>query len=114
MTIEVSERAAKRILEVQLENPGSYQGLRVGLQDGGCSGYAYLMAFESEPEADDVVFEKDGAKVFVHPLHLPFLTGSVLTWSEGDMMSGFALDNPNVQRVCGCGESFDVNTAAAQ
>ena len=109
VTIQLSERAVHRIHEVLADEPGTYVGLRVGLQDGGCSGYTYLLQFETEPEADDVVFEKDGAKVFVHPLHLPFLAGSVLVWSEGDLMSGFALENPNVSRVCGCGESFDVS-----
>ena len=80
----------------------------VGLQDGGCSGYTYLLEFEGNPEDEDMVFESGGAKVFVHPLHLPYLAGSVLTWSEGDLVSGFSLENPNVKRVCGCGESFDV------
>lgn len=111
MKIDVSERAAQRILEVQRENPGAYVGLRVGLRDGGCSGYAYDLAFEAEQDDDDVIFERDGAKVLVHPLHLPFLAGSMLQWSEGDMVSGFTLENPNVQRVCGCGESFDVAAA---
>lgn len=106
--IQVSGRAAERIREVMGENPGAYEGLRVGLQDGGCSGYTYLVAFEADPEDDDLVIEEEGAKVFVHPLHLPYLAGSVLTWSEGDLVSGFALENPNVKRVCGCGESFDV------
>ena len=108
MTIELSERAVARIQEILHDNPGAYQGLRVGLQDGGCSGYTYLLEFEADPEDEDVVFERGGARIYVHPLHLPFLAGSVLTWSEGDLVSGFQLENPNVKRVCGCGESFDV------
>ncbi len=106
--IQLSDRAVSRIHEVLRANPGRYAGLRVGLQDGGCSGYTYLMEFEATPEDEDLVFESSGAKVFVHPLHLPYLAGSVLTWSEGELVSGFALENPNVKRVCGCGESFDV------
>jgi iron-sulfur cluster assembly accessory protein len=106
--IQVSERAATRIQQVMSDNPGRYAGLRVGLQDGGCSGYTYLLEFEAEPDDDDLVIEREGARVFVHPLHLPYLAGSVLTWSEGELVSGFVLENPNVKRVCGCGESFDV------
>ena len=82
----------------------------MGLRDGGCSGYAYDLSFEKDPEDDDMVFERDGAKVFVHRLHLPYLAGSVLQWSEEDFQAGFTLDNPNVARVCGCGESFDVQS----
>ena len=106
--LSVSEKAAVRILEVVGSHPDKYRGLRVGLQDGGCSGYSYLLAFEGAPEAEDLVIEQDGARVFVHPLHLPYLAGSVLDWEDGGVQSGFKLENPNVRRVCGCGESFDV------
>lgn len=105
--IDVSERAAQRIREVVSEKD-SFQGLRLGLQDGGCSGYTYLLAFEDQPEDEDHVLEAHGARVFVHPLHLPFLMGSTLRWAEAEFQSGFHIDNPNVKRMCGCGESFDV------
>ncbi|MFT4626131.1 MAG: iron-sulfur cluster assembly accessory protein [Myxococcota bacterium] len=105
--LEVTERAAARICEVIREQPG-LSGLRVGLRDGGCSGYAYLMAFEAEADEDDMVLEVNGAQVYVHPLHVPFLAGSKLGWAEEEFQSGFHLDNPNVSRVCGCGESFDL------
>ena len=106
--LQISERAAARIRDVVTTEATGFVGLRVGLKDGGCSGYAYDMAFEAAPEDDDMVFEREGAKVFVHPLHLPYLAGSVLQWSEEDFQAGFTLENPNVSRVCGCGESFDV------
>ena len=105
--IEVSERAAARIVQIVQEQDG-VTGLRVGLQDGGCSGYTYLLDFEVAPDEDDHVIEIFGARVFVHPLHVPFLMGSTLKFAEGDFQSGFHLDNPNVSRMCGCGESFDV------
>lgn len=107
--IEVSERAASRIKAIIDEHKGAYGGLRVGLQDGGCSGYTYLMDFEASPEDEDHVIEVGGAKVFVHPLHVPFLMGSVLKFAEAEFQSGFHLENPNVSRMCGCGESFDVS-----
>jgi iron-sulfur cluster assembly accessory protein len=106
--VTVTERAAERITAVVSSEPQKFGGLRVGLQDGGCSGYTYLLAFEASPTAEDLVFEQGGAKIFVHPLHLPYLQGSALDWSDGDLESGFALVNPNVKRTCGCGESFDV------
>jgi len=106
--LQISDDAAVRINAVVADNGDGYVGLRVGLRDGGCSGYAYDLAFEATPEDDDMVFERDGAKVFVHPLHLPYLAGSVLRWADEDFQAGFVLDNPNVSRVCGCGESFDV------
>ncbi len=106
--LTLSDRAAERICEVVAQHGESLSGLRVGLQDGGCSGYAYLMEFEAVAAADDMVIEVGGAKVFVRKLHLPYLAGSVLEWVEDELQSGFQLANPNVKRVCGCGESFDV------
>lgn len=105
--IQLTDRAAARINEVVAEGRG--RGLRFGLTDGGCSGYTYLLEFEPEPDEDDLVFEHEGAKVFVHPMHLPFVQGSVIRYLEGDFQTGFQIDNPNAARVCGCGESFDVS-----
>lgn len=106
--VTVTERAAERILQVVLSGEAGFTGLRVGLQDGGCSGYTYLLEFERSPDEDDLVIEQSGARIFVHPMHLPYLAGSALDWKDGDLQSGFQLENPNVKRVCGCGESFDV------
>ena len=106
--LKVTDEAAARIRAVVSEKAGELAGLRVGLQDGGCSGYTYLLAFERAADADDLIIEADGARVFVHPLHVPFLDGSVLQWSEDKFQAGFTLDNPNVKRKCGCGVSFDV------
>lgn len=106
--VSLTPRAIEHIRKVLSDHPERYAGLRVGLQDGGCSGYTYLLEFEKKPDDDDMVIEQDGAKVFVHPLHLPYLAGSAVDWAEGELQSGFRLENPNVKRVCGCGESFDV------
>ncbi len=105
--LKVTETAAARIRAVVAENAGKFNGLRVGLQDGGCSGYSWLLEFE-KGDADDLVIEEGGAKVFVHPLHVPFLTESVLKWNEDRFQTGFAVENPNIKRTCGCGVSFDL------
>lgn len=109
MTIHITEAAARRINEVVSER--DVVGLRFGLTDGGCSGYSYLLDFEDEADEDDLVFEEEGAKVYVHPMHLPFLQGSTIRFLEGDFQTGFQIDNPNAKRVCGCGDSFDVDPA---
>lgn len=107
MDLRLTEQAAARIRQVVAERP-ELVGLRVGLKDGGCSGYAYLLDFERQAEPEDLVIERDGARVLVHPLHAPFLEGSELRFGGDRFQSGFYLENPNVKSVCGCGESFDV------
>ena len=104
--VEITERAADEIRKVVVKQglPES-SGLRFGLRDGGCSGYFYLLDFEKAPDEDDIVHEQNGVRVFIHPLHAPFLSGSVITWREAILETGFHVENPNVSRACGCGES---------
>jgi iron-sulfur cluster assembly protein len=108
--VTVTEAAAVRIREVLAENGwvGGGYGLRFGLQDGGCSGYTYLLDFEEAPSEDDLVVESNGVRVFIHPLHLPLVEGSVLDWKIERFEEGFDVQNPHAKRFCGCGESFDV------
>ena len=82
-------------------------GLRFGLQDGGCSGYTSLLDFEEKPADEDLVHEQHGVKVFIHPLHLPFVQDTLLDYKERTFEEGFDIQNPHAKRYCGCGESFD-------
>jgi iron-sulfur cluster assembly protein len=102
--IDLDATARDRIRDVLASNP-SLGGLRVGLTDGGCSGFAYLLDFERAADPEDLVLEVDGARLFVHPMHAPFLKGSRLRWEQGRWQAGFHVDNPNVTHACGCGES---------
>jgi len=103
--VHITEEAADRIKELLAAEGRSGHGLRFGLQDGGCSGYTYLLDFEEVPEPDDLVVEEHGLRVFIHPAHLPFVQGSVIGWRDDLMETGIRVDNPNVQRTCGCGVS---------
>jgi iron-sulfur cluster assembly protein len=102
---ETAVRSIKRLLD---ENGMKGFGLRYGLQGGGCSGYTYLLEFEEEPQPEDEVFAFDGVRVFMNPLHIEYLRGSVIDYSDTLMGAGFQIKNPNVKRQCGCGSSFDV------
>lgn len=106
--IQVTPAAAEQIREV-LAKPKwpSTAGLRLGLRDGGCSGFFYLIDFESAPDDDDLVVEASGVRIFVHPLHAAYLEGSQLGWKQALVETGFVIENPNVTRACGCGESVE-------
>jgi len=107
MLLTVTPAAAARIRSVVAERKDA-TGLRFGLKDGGCSGYTYDIDFAAAPEAEDVVVEREGARIYVHPLHVPMLEGSVLDYRRERFEEGFHVDNPHAKRTCGCGESFDV------
>jgi iron-sulfur cluster assembly protein/iron-sulfur cluster insertion protein len=45
-------------------------------------------------------------RVVVDPASADLLQGAVLDFKDGLQGAGFAIDNPNAQRSCGCGKSF--------
>ena len=82
-------------------------GLRVGVRGGGCSGFQYALAFDTERPGDEV-FEDHGLKILVDGPSLPYVRGAVVDYVEGLQGAGFKVDNPNVIAACGCGSSFRV------
>ena len=107
-SIQVSERAAKKILSLLAKEGVSAEtgGLRVGVQGGGCSGLSYAMRLDTQARDRDKVFEAFGARIFVDPKSLLYLNGTTLEYEETLMRQGFVFQNPNAARSCGCGSSF--------
>jgi iron-sulfur cluster assembly protein/iron-sulfur cluster insertion protein len=93
----------KTLLEAEGE-PGL--ALRVAVRPGGCSGFSYEMFFDSDVAAEDQTADYDGVRVVVDPSSASLLTGATLDYKDGLQQTGFAIDNPNAQRTCGCGQSF--------
>ena len=83
-------------------------GLRVAVEGGGCSGFSYQIDITPAPDADDLVIERDGARLFVDPVSIAFLKGSEVDWVEDLIGSSFKVKNPNARTSCGCGVSFSV------
>ena len=104
--ITLTDTASAKVKElIEAEgNPDLF--LRVAVRPGGCSGLSYEMFFDSDQAADDQVAEQDGVKVVTDPSSLQYLTGATLNYKDGLQGAGFAIDNPNVSRSCGCGQSF--------
>jgi iron-sulfur cluster assembly protein/iron-sulfur cluster insertion protein len=80
--------------------------LRVAVRPGGCSGFSYEMFFDSDFADDDKQVDFDGVRVVVDPSSAMLLEGATLDYKDGLQGAGFAIDNPNAQRTCGCGQSF--------
>ncbi|MBL4744049.1 MAG: iron-sulfur cluster assembly protein IscA [Cycloclasticus sp.] len=107
MTISLTQSAAKQVQE-QLGKRGSGVGLRLGVRESGCSGYAYVIDFADEVKDGDSVFEEHGVKVVINEDSLSFLDGLELDFAREGINSAFKFNNPNVKDACGCGESFTV------
>jgi iron-sulfur cluster assembly protein len=81
-------------------------GLRVMVEQGGCSGLQYMLGLETKAGAGDEIYDFDGVKVFVDPESLPIVDGMRIDFVETVQKSGFVFDNPNAADVCSCGRSF--------
>jgi iron-sulfur cluster assembly accessory protein len=104
----VTDRAATRIAEI-VAAEGRDAALRVAVLAGGCSGFQYRFELDEDPQEDDLVIERNGAKVVVDPASLDLLAGSELDFSDALMGSHFAVRNPNAKSACGCGTSFSID-----
>ncbi len=104
--IALTDAAASKVKEL-LDAEGEPElALRVAVRPGGCSGFSYEMFFDAEVASDDLAADYGGVKVVVDPSSAQLLTGATLDYKDGLQQAGFAIDNPNAQRTCGCGQSF--------
>jgi len=102
----VTDRAFARLAEIA-ELTGQVKPLRVGVSGGGCSGFQYDIRLD-EAAPDDLVLEKDGQKVLVDSVSLPFLTNATIDFTEELIGARFVVENPNATASCGCGTSFSI------
>jgi iron-sulfur cluster assembly protein len=110
MAITLSESAARHI-EKQLGKRGRGIGLRLGIKQVGCSGFAYTMDYADQVGDNDVTFESNHAKVIVDREALAYLDGTVVDFRREGLSESFKFDNPNVAATCGCGESFSIDAS---
>lgn len=104
--VSVTPAAVVKIRELVAEEGDPELALRMAVRPGGCSGFSYDMYFDSEIDESDVVEIFDDVRVLVDSESLTMLKGSTLDYKDGLMGAGFAINNPNVSRSCGCGSSF--------
>lgn len=103
--ITITESAAHKIKEMMRDEEGT-PFLRVGVQEGGCSGFTYGMGFDHEKKDSDYLIEQNGITVVVDEKSQRYLDGTVIDFKENLMGGGFTIDNPNAVISCGCGSSF--------
>ena len=104
--ITITDSASSKVKELIAQEGDEALMLRVAVRPGGCSGFSYEMFFDSERETDDLTVEYSGVTVVVDPSSAQLLEGASLDFKDGLQGAGFAINNPNAQRTCGCGQSF--------
>ena len=104
--ITLTDNAATKVKDLISQEGNDQLMLRVAVRPGGCSGFSYEMFFDTDQAGDDLTADYAGVKVVVDPSSAQLLTGATLDYTDGLQGAGFAIDNPNAQRTCGCGQSF--------
>ncbi len=104
--IVLTDNAATKVSELITAEGNDELALRVAVRPGGCSGFSYEMFFDTDVADDDVTADYSGVRVVVDPSSAQLLNGATLDYKDGLQQAGFAIDNPNAQRTCGCGQSF--------
>ena len=105
--IEVSEAAASRVAAIVAGEPGK-TALRVSVEGGGCSGFSYKFDLADVSVDDDIVIEREGARVLIDPVSVMYMEGSIIDFVDDLMGQSFQVRNPNATASCGCGTSFSL------
>lgn len=105
--IQISSGAMRELQKILKEqNIPDTHGLRIGVKGGGCSGFSYILGFDTNKE-NDSIFELEGMKLFIQKAHALYLLGMEIDYVDGLNNRGFTFNNPNAKETCGCGTSFN-------
>ena len=109
--VRLSDAAAARIREIMENAQGKYQGVRVGVTNGGCAGMSYTMDYAESAAPLDEIVEDKGVKIFIEPKAILFLIGTEMDFVREKRGARFVFNNPNQTAACGCGESVSIKPA---
>ena len=104
--IVLTDTATDKVRSLMAQEGVDDLALRVAVRPGGCSGFSYEMFFDTDVSDDDNLADYEGVRVVVDASSAEMLQGATLDYKDGLQGAGFAIDNPNAQRTCGCGQSF--------
>jgi len=107
LPVSISPSAARRVAAILAKEPPGTM-LRVAVNGGGCQGFSYDYTFEANRADDDLLVERDGARVLIDPVSIEYLQGSEIDWVDALIGASFQIRNPNAKSSCGCGTSFSL------
>jgi len=106
--IAFTDSAARKALELILEERNPELKLRVYISGGGFAGFQYGFTFDEMSAEDDIRVVNDGVTLLIDPLSFQYLAGAVVDYTENLQGAQFVIRNPNAATTCGCGSSFSV------
>ena len=112
-SVTLTQPAVEAIRDVLLQKNLPGYALRLFISGGGCSGYQYGLALDSNIRSEDKVFETEGIKLIVDEVSIKYLQGATVDYVDGITSSGFKIINPNAISSCNCGQSFNSSDEGA-
>lgn len=106
--IYLTEKAAKKIIDISDGEGLGHYNVRVRVIGGGCAGFTYDMYFEEKINEMDETFDLDNVKIVIDPLSFQYMDEMTIDYIDSPMGGGFKFINPNSTGQCGCGSSFSV------
>ena len=107
--VTMTEAAVQKVVELRAREGKEDAGLRLFIKSGGCSGFSYGLAFDTQVGEGDRVEEHSGVRVFIDSLSQKYVDGAEIDYVDSLMGSGFAIYNPNAVSSCACGSSFNTD-----
>jgi iron-sulfur cluster assembly protein len=109
VAIQLSPAAAQEIKRLQSSRQKIDSYLRLGVKQGGCSGFFYTLDLEKDLDLDtESSYQSNGIKIIVDRQNEPLLQDLNLDYSEDLMGGAFRFRNPKAATTCSCGQSFAI------
>ena len=105
-TVLVTNPAVERVKKMAEKMKKTEYVFRVGVSEGGCSGFSYTFDIEEKSQENDKVFEVEGVKIVMTQEAFEQLKGCTVDYIDTFSQSGFKVHNPQASTTCGCGSSF--------
>lgn len=104
-SITLTEKAAKKFMEVLQEEKKEGWGLRLSEKAAGCNGFEYVLDFCEKATEEDLKYESQGIEIHIRKNEKDRLLGCIIDYTDGLQGAGFKITNPNVKSSCSCGTS---------
>lgn len=105
--VALTDKAVAHVQAYQAKH-GQGEGIRISINQTGCSGYAYKVELVDSVNPDDIHVSAD-VEIYIDPKAVPYIKGSTLDYSRDGLNHKFIFSNPNESGSCGCGESFTID-----
>ncbi|WP_448151288.1 HesB/IscA family protein [Labrys miyagiensis] len=112
--VTLTDAAAEKIKAIMANADRPFEGVRVGVKNGGCAGMSYTMEYAEAVNPLDEVVEDKGVKVLIDPKAVLFLLGTQMDYVTDKLAAQFVFNNPNQTSACGCGESVAITPASRE